>query len=251
MSIHYSSLISWTIAIIESPSFLHLSQCRRLESKTVDDKRRVFFDESFEVFFSVQGVISPSPSIGNATCHVIALLMNTHPVGYSHTRPHVVTTKSLLSQHWLPLKLKKCYVFGLKKIDELNAVIKCQVFENKIRTRTVHSRRVMETRRWGDTLQGTIVLFKILVIALLSLHHFYLYYCQSHTLGHFRGVFSLFQTSDCQSISVQFLARARHFSHFKSIQSGCLAHLDSYNGGWIFFKGGRTAGWWSWILYTM
>ena len=65
----------------------------------MDEKRRVFFDESFEVFLSVQGVISPGPSVGNATCHVIALLVKTHSVGYSHTKPHGVTTKRLLAEH--------------------------------------------------------------------------------------------------------------------------------------------------------
>ena len=68
-------------------------------------------------------MISPGPSIGNATCHFIALLMNTQLVNYLHTRPHGVTTKRLVSEHGLRLKLKKCYIFGLKQIDELNAVI--------------------------------------------------------------------------------------------------------------------------------
>jgi len=162
------------------PFFLtDIWQCLLLESKTVDDKRWVFFDESFEVFFSVQGVISPGPSTANATFHVIALLMNTHPVGYSHTRPHGVTTKSLHSQHWLPLKLKKCYVFGLKKIYELKAVIKCQVFENKVCTHTVHSRRVMETRRWYSiatycafqNLNHRLIIFVSLLSLLLSVTH--------------------------------------------------------------------------------
>lgn len=129
--------------------------------------------------FSVQGVISPGPSIGNLTFLVITLLMNSHPVGYSHKRPRGVTTKNLLSQHWLPLKLKKCYIFGLKKIDELNTVIKCQVFEHKIYTRTVHSRRVMEKRRWYtignycafQSLNHRLIIFVSLLSLLLSVTH--------------------------------------------------------------------------------
>jgi hypothetical protein len=37
------------------------------------------------------------------------------------------------------------------------------------------------------------VLFKVLIIALLSLYHSYLYYCQSHILDHFRGAFFSFR----------------------------------------------------------
>lgn len=95
------------------------------------------------------------------------------------TRPHGVTNKRLFSEHWPPWKLQKCYVFSRKQIDELKAVIKCQVFENKIRTRTVRSHRVMEVRRWNtiskysafQNLKHRLNIFVSLLPILLSVTH--------------------------------------------------------------------------------
>jgi hypothetical protein len=59
-----------------------------------------------------------------------------------------------------------------------------------------------------------------------------IYIIVSHTYWTtFVALFSLFEISDCQSISVRFLARTRYFSHFKSIQIGFGAHPDFYKRG--------------------